>query len=99
MKFLTALSMVLPLAAAKISYDGYQAFHIKTDDIDAVNKALSDLSTVSLQCGAKSGGVDVAIAPESLEAFRKLNLDATVVHEDLGADLTKEGSFKPYKGT
>lgn len=99
MKFLSTLGMALPMAAAaKVSYDGFQAFHIKTSDLESVQSALKDLNTVSLECGARHDGVDIAVAPESIEAFKKLNLDATLVHEDLGADLTKEGSFKPYQG-
>jgi hypothetical protein len=99
MKFTTTLGLALPMAAAaKVSYDGFQAYHIKTTDFDSVKSALDELHTVSLECGAKHDGFDIAIAPESVEAFKKLDLDATLVHEDLGADLTKEGSFKPYKG-
>lgn len=98
MKFLTALSLALPAAAAKVSYDGYQAFHIKSNDQDTVRQAIANLNVVSLECGASHAGVDVAVAPESVEAFKNLGFDIDLVHEDLGADLAKEGSFKPYKG-
>lgn len=100
MKLLPALSMALPMVAAgKVSYDGFEAFHIKSSDLDSVKSALANLNTVSLGCGSNHDGLDIAVAPDSLEAFKNLDLDVKLIHEDLGADLTKEGSFRPYKCT
>lgn len=94
-----ALGLALPLAAAKVSYAGYQAFHIDTpDNHDAVAEALRDLGYVSMSCESNRKGFDIAIAPESLSAFKKLGLDATVVNDDLGADIEAEGAFVPYVG-
>lgn len=97
MKFLSALALLAPLAAAKVSYDGYKAFSIETGKShDAVETALKDLNFVSLACESNHKTLEVAIAPESLEAFEALNLNVTVISEDLGADFAAEGEFEPY---
>ncbi|KAI9162918.1 Metallocarboxypeptidase A-like protein [Paramyrothecium foliicola] len=101
MKFVAAaLSLVLPLVAAKTSYDGYKAFHIDShDDYDGVESALAGLNYVSLGCEHDHKTFDVAIAPESLKDFEALNFDASVITEDLGADFAVESTFKPYLAT
>lgn len=96
MKAFTALSALLPLAAAKVNYDGYRAFHIDSaDNYEAVRSALSDIKHVSLSCESNRKSLDVAIAPESMKAFKALNLDTKVISEDLGAEMAAE-TFKTY---
>ena len=96
MKAVTALSALLPLAAAKVNYDGYKAFHIDSaDNYEAVRSALSDIKHVSLSCESNHKTLDVAIAPESMKAFKALKLDSKVISEDLGAEMATE-TFKPY---
>lgn len=92
-----ALGLALPLAAAKVDYNGYQAFHIESaDDFDVVSKALKDITHVSMGCESNHKGFDIAVAPDSLNAFKKLGLNTKTIHEDLGADIEAEGNFKPY---
>ncbi|KFH44612.1 Metallocarboxypeptidase A-like protein [Hapsidospora chrysogenum ATCC 11550] len=97
-----ALGLIaLPLAAAKVSYKGYQAIHIDTaDDLahQGVAKALKGLNYVNLGCGGESdhSGFDIAVAPDSLSAFKKLGLESKIVREDIGADIDAEGDITPY---
>ena len=94
-----ALSIALPLVAAKVSYDGYKAFHIEShDDYNGVRSALERLSHISLGCEHNHKTFDVAIAPDSLKDFNALGLDAKVITDDLGADFTVESVSKPYYG-
>lgn len=96
----TFAALALPLAAsAKVSYDGYKTFQILAhDDYDGVNEALKDLNVVSMTCEDDHEHLDVAVAPEDLEAFKKLGLDIKLLNDDLGAELAKE-EFKPYVST
>lgn len=98
MKALLALGLLLPLATAKVSYDGYKAFRIDAHDAyDAVESAIADLEFVPLSCESDHETLEVAIAPSSLEAFEGLGLSTTVISEDLGADFAAEGEFEPYE--
>ncbi|KEY74062.1 hypothetical protein S7711_02652 [Stachybotrys chartarum IBT 7711] len=97
MKAVAILGLALPLVAAKVSYDGYKAFRINNlDNWDATERTLTELEYVSLSCEHNHQTLDVAIAPEHLDAFNALNLDATVVTEDVGAELAAEGELQPY---
>lgn len=97
MKFITTLGLLLPLTVAKVSYDGYKAFSIEAgDDYDAVGSILADLNFVSLSCESNHLTYEVAIAPESLAAFEALDLNSTLVSEDLGTEFAAEGEFEDY---
>jgi hypothetical protein len=96
--FASALgALMLPLAAAKVSYDGYKAFRIDAD-FAGVERALADIDFVELSCLKSRNGVDIAVAPESLEAFEALGLTASVITEDVGADFAREGAVRSYVG-
>lgn len=100
MKVTAALGLALPLAAAKVSYDGYKAFHIDTpEDFDDVAAKLKDIEYTSMHCESNHKGFDIAVAPESLKAFEKLNLKTNTLHEDLGADMFEEGELGSYVRT
>ncbi|KAM0421326.1 hypothetical protein ACHAPT_010856 [Fusarium lateritium] len=100
MKFLSTLGLLVPLAAAKVSYDGYKAFSIDAGkDHDAVDSILKDLNFVSLSCESNHKTLEVAIAPESLAAFEALDLNITLISEDLGAEFAAEGEFEAYEPT
>ncbi|EEY22980.1 carboxypeptidase A4 [Verticillium alfalfae VaMs.102] len=97
MRASTIIAATLPLAAAKVSYDGFKAFSIDShDNFDAVEASLAGLNYVSLSCQDDHDHLDVAIAPEDLAAFEALNLDAKVTFEDFGAELAAEGEFESY---
>ncbi|KAH7136231.1 hypothetical protein EDB81DRAFT_901939 [Dactylonectria macrodidyma] len=98
MKLIATLGLLLPIAAAKVSYDGYKAFSIEAgDDYAAVANILSDLNFVSLSCESSHETFEVAIAPESLAAFEALDLKTTVISEDLGAEFAAEGELEDYE--
>ncbi|KAM5356764.1 hypothetical protein ACJ41O_003410 [Fusarium nematophilum] len=100
MRFLATLGLLLPLAAAKVSYDGYKAFSIDAgEDHDAVDRILADLNVVSLSCESNHKTIEVAIAPDSLAAFEALDLNTTLISEDLGAEFAAEGELEPYEPT
>ncbi|KAF4988992.1 hypothetical protein FDECE_14846 [Fusarium decemcellulare] len=91
---------LLPLVAAKVSYDGYKAFSIDTGDShEDVSRALADLKFVSLNCESNHKTLEVAIAPESLDAFEALDLKTTLISKDLGAEFAVEGEFEDYEPT
>ncbi|KAF4468470.1 Metallocarboxypeptidase A [Fusarium albosuccineum] len=99
MRFSLALGL-LPLVAAKVSYDGYKAFSIDTGDShEDVSRALADLKFVSLNCESNHKTLEVAIAPESLDAFEALDLKTTLISKDLGAEFAVEGEFEDYEPT
>lgn len=98
MKPISLLGLLLPLAAAKVSYDGYKAFRIETgDDHDAIETSLADLEFVSLSCESNHQTLEVAIAPDSIEAFEALKLKTTVLSEDIGEDIALEGPLGTYE--
>lgn len=99
MKAFVAFALGLQAVTAKVSYEGYKVFHIETTDYEATESALSSLEYVSLNCESDHKTLEVAVAPESLEAFEKLGLNAELTVGDLGAEIAVEGELKPYEGT
>lgn len=98
MKAIAALAVALPLVYAKVSYDGYKAYHIESDgDHEAVWEALEELQHVSLGCDSHPDSIDVAIAPEDLDSFEGLGFNFTITSEDVGAEIAEE-KFEPYEG-
>jgi hypothetical protein len=97
MKF-AALSLALPFVAARVSYDGYKAFHIDAHgDYEGLESSLEGLEYVSLSCESNHETLDIAVSPASLEAFDALQLDATIIAEDVGAHIAEEGELEPYE--
>ncbi|KXJ88766.1 hypothetical protein Micbo1qcDRAFT_150656 [Microdochium bolleyi] len=104
MRLLSTLLLAAPLAAAallqdrngKVVYDGYKVFRVNapeegTQELDAQIEALDGLDVHH-----HGDHFDVAIPPASLDAFKALNLDATVLSEDLGALIAGEGELAEY---
>ena len=97
MRAFAVLGLALPLVAAKVSYDGYKAFHINApDDYDDVEAKLKGINYVSMACESNHKGFDIAVSPDSLAAFEDLGLKVDVLHEDLGADMALEGDLAQY---
>lgn len=95
---LLAAALALPLAAARVSYDGYKAYTIDShSSYEAVEEALKGLDWVNLACADDHDHLDVAVGPDSIAAFEALGLDFKVTNEDFGADIAKEANFKKYK--
>lgn len=98
MKFLAgvAAAAALPLASARVSYDGYKVFRVDTHaDAASVESQIANLRLVNFNPGT-TDHLDIAVSSEDLAAFDALGLDAKVIHEDLGADIASEGELKPY---
>ncbi|KAF5539754.1 carboxypeptidase [Fusarium phyllophilum] len=91
---------LLPIVAAKVSYDGWKAFSITARPSDKdIPSLLKGIDHVSLSCGQNHGVFEVAIPPGKLDAFKRLGLKTAVVSDNMGAEIAKEGSFGLYKAT
>ncbi|KAI0017583.1 zinc carboxypeptidase [Xylariomycetidae sp. FL0641] len=109
MKLLQILLAVAPLTYAvrldrrgREVYDGYKVFRITTDaEVAKVEADIESLSAINL---ANNPGhiseqhFDVAVPPESLDAFHALKYSSEVLTDDLGADIALEGELEPYPG-
>ncbi|EWC46453.1 hypothetical protein DRE_04396 [Drechslerella stenobrocha 248] len=102
MKLLAVLSLLAPLASAAavssntpITYDGYHVFRIDTHGRgDAIERKLQGLKAVQYNFDTEKH-IEIAVAPEDVYKFHKLNLDAALVDMDLGASIRAEGGFFP----
>ncbi|KAJ4245024.1 hypothetical protein NW762_014231 [Fusarium torreyae] len=100
MKFSLFVGLLVPFVAAKVSYNGWKAYKIDTvHSHEAVTNSLKDFHHVSLGCGHSRGALEVAISPESLDAFRALDLNTTLLNDDLGVEIAEEGMFEAYNPT
>ncbi|KAF3932341.1 hypothetical protein ABW20_dc0100494 [Dactylellina cionopaga] len=101
MKFLAIFSLIAPLASAAVlsespvTYDGYKVVRVATNGRGAsIEKRLKALNSVQYNLNTQEY-IEVAIAPESLKKFEKMNLPYEVLDEDLGASIMDEGGFRP----
>lgn len=109
MRFLRAVLSIAPLVAGvqvdrrgREDYHGYKVFRVLTDSDTADFEAqLESLSAVELSCNhghIDTQHFDIAVPPESLDAFAALNYEAETLSEDLGADIALEGELQPFPG-
>lgn len=99
MKFLLAGSLLVALASGIavpksdfVSYDGYKVFRVKTQgQSESIRDKLSSLSYEEWS-GQKRTYFDIAIPPEELAAFERLDLDSHCMHQDLGASIKEESA-------
>jgi carboxypeptidase A4 len=100
MKFASILPLVLPLASAAViprdtqpvSYNGYKVFRIETgDSLASVEEVLAPLALEPWNRDV-TRHMDIMLAPDQLDSFTALDLNATVMHEDLGCDIAAEFS-------
>jgi hypothetical protein len=97
MKFLSIITALLPLATAKVTYEGWKIFRVETEGAyEAIEPALTDIGTL-LNIDKGYSAVTVAVAPEKFGAFEALGLTTTVLTENLAADLEVE-THEPYEG-
>ncbi|KAI1446059.1 zinc carboxypeptidase A [Annulohypoxylon stygium] len=81
----------------KASFDGFKVYKVDTKDrLNELNSVFEGLSVIELN--HNDATVDIAVAPEHLEAFDTLNFTSTILSEDLGADIAAEGSLASYPG-
>ncbi|KAI0405637.1 hypothetical protein F4802DRAFT_596906 [Xylaria palmicola] len=109
MRFLRAALLLAPLAVGvqvdrrgRMTFDGYKVFRVLTgDDAADFESKLESLSAIELSRNRGHIEVqhfDIAVPPESLDAFDALNYEAQTLTEDLGADIALEGELQPFPG-
>ncbi|KAI1338231.1 zinc carboxypeptidase [Xylariaceae sp. FL0016] len=108
MKFLSTLLFVAPVVLAGVDrrgrevYDGYKVFRVMTEEDAAITEdKLQSISAIELSCNHGHTDVqhfDVAVPPESLDAFQALNYATELLSDDLQADIALEGELEPYPG-
>ncbi|KAI2638294.1 hypothetical protein GGS21DRAFT_465774 [Xylaria nigripes] len=109
MRFLRAALFIAPLAVGiqvdrrgREIYDGFKVFRVVTEgDPGQFEAQLQSLSVVELS--RNHGHIDkqlfdVAVPPESLDAFNALNYDIEILTEDLGENVALEGELQPFPG-
>jgi hypothetical protein len=91
----TALGSVVPKAPKKVDYSGFKVLRVaSTDDVKA---QIESLAAHVLNPG-KSAELDVVVSPENVDALTALVAESTVLNEDVGAALVKEGQMSAYAG-
>jgi hypothetical protein len=109
MRFLRAALFVAQLAVGvqvdrlgRETYHGYKVFRVITDsDPSEFEAQLQSLSAIELSRNrghVDTHHFDIAVPPESLDAFGALNYNAEILAEDLGADIAQEGELQPFPG-
>lgn len=85
-------SGVLAAPKTKVkSYDGFKVFRINTHG--KTPEVEDKLETITYEPWEHSDAhYDVVIAPDDLDAFNDLGLDAQVMHKDLGQSISVEGA-------
>ncbi|KAI3320406.1 hypothetical protein HD806DRAFT_506241 [Xylariaceae sp. AK1471] len=109
MRFFHAALVIAPLAIGvqvdrrgREIYDGYKVFRVVTDgDASGFEAQLHSLSAIELSRNrghVDTQHFDIAVPPESLDAFSALKYEAETLTEDLGADIALEGELQPFPG-
>ncbi|KAH9899037.1 hypothetical protein F4778DRAFT_182393 [Xylariomycetidae sp. FL2044] len=109
MKFLQLVSFVAPLAAGlqydrrgRALYNGYKVFRVSPSmDNVAFEAEIDNLAAIDLTHShgpSETDHFDIAVPPESFDAFHALNFTSAVLSEDLGADIAEEGELAEYPG-
>lgn len=85
-------SLLISATTERVSYYGYKAFSVTTnDDLSALKKKLDSIEFHSLGYGKVHGDhFDIAVSPNRLSAFEALDLETTLLSEDLGAKNTRK---------
>jgi len=100
MKLLAAFIGLVAVASAvesRITYNGFRAVRIPTENNPAaVKEKLGSLPVTHLNVDT-SEYMDIAVGPEEQEAFDKLGLYSDVLIEDLAAAFEAEGDLVPYE--
>ncbi|KAF2972430.1 hypothetical protein GQX73_g1076 [Xylaria multiplex] len=110
MRFFRAVLLIAPLVVGvqvdrrgREIYDGYKVFRVVTDDGELADFEAQLESMSAIELSRNRGHIDahhfdIAVPPESLDAFEALNLEAETLTEDLGADIALEGELQPFPG-
>lgn len=90
-------ALIAGAVAETVSYDGWKVFRVDTPEDDSgVIAELERLNTVVEDDHGAPGKLQVAVAPEDLDAFVNLGYESIVLEEDLGADIASEQKYAKY---
>jgi hypothetical protein len=101
MKFAVNLAWLSLAAAATIHsaqpvpYDGYQIHRLRavgSSQLASVKRALDTIPYETLN--ERSGQLDVLVAPEQLDAFKRLGLKSRTMHDNLAHSIARESHVK-----
>ncbi|KAI1423558.1 hypothetical protein F5Y12DRAFT_716183 [Xylaria sp. FL1777] len=109
MRLIRTALFVAPLVAGvqvdrrgQETYDGYKVFRIITDgdpaDFEAQLESLSAIELSRNRGHIDTHHFDIAVPPESLDAFDALNYEVETLTEDLGANIALEGELQTFPG-
>lgn len=89
---LTAAGFLTLATASHFDYHGYKVFRLNTGletGSDFLEDCLSGFD-YNIYDSDSLGNLSVAIAPDNVTAFQALGLHASVLHDNLGADIDAE---------
>ena len=108
MKPVPAISLFLAFSSAAVvqprraSYDGYKVLRLAVgDEAEKLNGIVSRLNLPTWKGAPRAGAfADIVVPPAQFEEFSKevVDMDAIVMHEDLGASIAAESAFNFYAG-
>ena len=75
-----------------VDYDGYKVFRVKTHGkLGAVEEKLSSL-TYNQWTHDSATHIDIVVPPNQIDAFNALDLEFSVMHENLGESIVQEAT-------
>ncbi|KAL7622591.1 hypothetical protein AAE478_008101 [Parahypoxylon ruwenzoriense] len=99
-----AFSIIIQVTLGRgVSFDGYKVYRIATNthvaDLESKLESLHVIQLNHERGNTEDATLDVAVPPEHLVLFHTLNVTATALSEDLGADIAAEGPLGNYPGS
>ncbi|KAI1134567.1 hypothetical protein F5Y05DRAFT_397516 [Hypoxylon sp. FL0543] len=99
--FISAVKALVGLSQNRnVTFEGFKVLRVNANQrVADLKAAFETLSVIELNHNHGYGAeatFDVAVPPEHLEAFGALNFSATILSEDLGADIAAEGPLGEY---
>ncbi|KAI1373195.1 hypothetical protein F4677DRAFT_462551 [Hypoxylon crocopeplum] len=96
-----ALSIIVQAGqGGKVTFNGFKVYRIDATSQAAGPKSkFGGLPIIELNHGHGSSSdttLDIAVPPDYISAFDALNLPATILSDDLGADIAAEGPLGDY---
>ncbi|WDK21934.1 zinc carboxypeptidase [Colletotrichum graminicola] len=82
----------LVAVGASLSYDGYQVFRVKTGTKMAFVQQKLETIKFDEWNTVRNMHIDIAVSPDQIDAFMKLNLNYHVMHSDLSSSISAESA-------
>ncbi|OLN97556.1 Metallocarboxypeptidase A [Colletotrichum chlorophyti] len=88
--FLPVVSVAAALLTAKMNYNGFKSLRIAlSENAEGVVERINQLATTVL--GPESqNGIDIIVSPENIDAIHQLDVNTTVLIEDIGKAITRQ---------